>query len=53
VPFLKTKVNRAYLLADEKRRNLEVKGRGDGLLIKFPAKARDSIDTVIVVKIEV
>jgi len=52
VPSLKGKVNRVYLLADEKRRNLEVKGRGDGVLIKLPAKPLDSVDTVIVVEIE-
>jgi len=52
VPFLKTKVNRAYPLADEKRRNLEVKEREDKVLIKLPANAPDPIDTVIVVEIE-
>ncbi|MCD6232732.1 alpha-L-fucosidase [Candidatus Aerophobetes bacterium] len=52
VSSLKTKVNRAYLLADEKRRNLEVKEREDKVLIKLPANAPDPIDTVIVVEIE-
>ena len=52
VSSLKTKVNRAYPLADEKRRNLEVKEREDKVLIKLPANAPDPIDTVIVVEIE-
>ncbi len=52
VPSLKGNVNRAYLLADEKRMDLEVKSRGNGVLIKLPAKVPDPIDTVVVVETE-
>ncbi len=47
-----SKSERAYLLADPKRENLEVKSEGKDLLIKLPTRAPDPIDTVVVVEIE-
>lgn len=52
VSDFKAKINRVYLLADEKQRNLEVKDKEGKVLINLPANAPDPIDTVIIVEIE-
>lgn len=53
VSGVKTKVKKAYLLADEKRAKLSVeKQSGQEIVISVPSKAVDPIDTVIVLQIE-
>jgi alpha-L-fucosidase len=53
VPNLTTKVKKAYLLADNKHKKLEVNRVGDNeVVISVPEKAPDLINTVIVVEIK-
>lgn len=53
VPNFKTKVKKAYLLADKKRKGLAVDRVGDNeATISVPEKAPDPINTVIVVEIK-
>jgi len=53
VPNLTTKVKKAYLLADNKHKKLEVNRAGDNeVIISVPEKAPDLINTVIVVEIK-
>ncbi|MGC3958476.1 MAG: alpha-L-fucosidase [Verrucomicrobiota bacterium] len=51
VPGLKSKVSKAYLLAD-KSRKLSVKNSKDGVLVKAPAKAGNNISTTVVFEIK-
>jgi len=53
VAGIKSKVKKAYLLADEKQAKLPVeKQNGQNIVISVPSKAADPIDTVIVLQIE-
>jgi alpha-L-fucosidase len=53
VPWLRSEVKRAYLLADKKRRTLPVDRLSvDQLVIGVPEKAPDAINTVVVLEIE-
>jgi len=53
VPGVKSGVKKAYLLADKKRASLKVvRGDGDNFVVSVPAKAPDSIDTVVVLETE-
>jgi alpha-L-fucosidase len=51
VPGLKSKVSKAYMLADNSRK-LSVKNSKDGALVKVPAKAGNSISTTVVLEIK-
>lgn len=51
VPGLKSKVSKAYLLAD-KSRKLSVKKFKDGVLVKVPAQAGNNISTTVVLEIK-
>jgi len=50
IPGAELKVKKAYLLADAKRQNLEVKAEHKRVLIILPDRAPDSVDTVIAVE---
>lgn len=52
VPGLKSKVIKAYLLADEKHAKLPVKSKGKNKVITVPKKAPDKIDSVVVLEIK-
>jgi alpha-L-fucosidase len=53
VPWLRSEVKKAYLLADKKRRTLPVDRLSvDQLVIGVPEKAPDAINTVVVLEIE-
>jgi alpha-L-fucosidase len=51
-PGLKTKVTKAYLLADENRTDLEVTADESGVKVKVPQEAPDKIASVVVLEIE-
>ena len=52
VSGLKSKIKKAYLLADEKRAKLPLESQSDGkVVITVPSKAPDPVDTVIVLQI--
>jgi len=53
VPWLRSEVKKAYLLADKKRRTLPVDRLSvDQLVIGVPEKAPDAINTVVVLEVE-
>jgi alpha-L-fucosidase len=53
VPGLKSKVKKAYLLADKKRVKLPVRRQSkEKIVITAPSKAPDPVNTVIVLEIE-
>ncbi len=52
VPGLKSKVIKAYLLADEKHVKLPVKSKGKNKLIIVPNEAPDKINSVVVLEIK-
>ncbi len=53
VPGLKNQVNKAYLLADDKRTNLSVRRElKDKIVVRIPREAPDAVNTVVVLEIK-
>jgi len=52
VPGLQSKVQKAYLLADQSRKNLPAKIVKDGVLVKLPVTATNEISTTVVLEIK-
>jgi alpha-L-fucosidase len=51
VPDLKSKVEKAYLLADHEQTSLEVTSKDNGVVIRLPEKAPDTIASVVVLTV--
>jgi alpha-L-fucosidase len=51
VPGLKNKAEKAYLLADAKRKSLATEGTADGLVVTVPGSAPDAIASTVVLKV--
>lgn len=50
LPSVKEKVSKAYLLADQEHKALEIKQSTDGVTIVLPDKATDPIDSVVCIE---
>ena len=52
IRYLKSNVKKAYFLADQWHKSLEVNREGDALVVKLPDNAPDPVDSVVALEID-